>query len=127
MTNFERIATSVPQNKTAAIVTSGGKSSDEPTAEQQRETLISVIKQLERDIKSARTDDIARHLGIRKQEIQDELRALKLILKPIRRGNIADHFMKSAKVMLPRHMFELIREAAYQSHDVEVAAETINP
>ncbi len=116
---FERIAASVPTNKTAAMVTSGANNDGELTPAQKRENLISLMAKVQDAIYRSTDKEQKKRLGKRKQEIQTAISSLNL--KRVRDPNFPDMFIECAREMLTTAMFRILRDDAYRRLDAERA------
>jgi hypothetical protein len=108
--DFERIATSVPINRTAAIVAGNGGSDDTLTPEQRRRNLAGLCSQIESALQKEKDPARRKWLGLQKLKVQQAINSLGL--KTIYPVDFGKHFMDVAKEMLPPAMFRLIRDEA---------------
>ena len=108
--SFERILTSVPINKTAAIAAKGTTDNPELTVAQKRENLLPMLGKLERAIANAKTPEDRKRFGQMKLMIQNEISKLRPSVKYPR--DFANFFMDAAKEILPAATFIMIRNEA---------------
>ena len=108
--SFDRILTSVPINKTAAVVAKGTNTNPELTPEQKRENLLPLLAKLERAIATAKTPEDRKKFGLMKSRVQEEIRALRPKLAYPR--DFGNFFMDAAKDILPAATFAIIRNEA---------------
>lgn len=109
--DFDRIITSAPINRTAAVVASGSKIDEPDTPLQKRENLVRLVKQIERAI--ALTIDPARRkmLGKKKFEVQSAINALP---RPGVHGEreFSGVIVEVVREWLPKAQFNLIMNEA---------------
>lgn len=121
MTDFERIAASVPLNRTAAMVTGGGQDDPEFTPEQKRENLAGFIQKLDRAIASASDPAERKRLGQQKLQGQTAIKELKLRRTTDPR-EFNHFFIDVARETLTRPVYKMIRDEAFRRMDAHNAA-----
>lgn len=119
MSVYERIAGSVPVNKTAAVVAGGSSADDALTARQMRENLLPMIAKLEAEIKNSQTKEQRKELGLRKLELQHALTKLKGGAKL--RPSYPAHFIEAARSILSPAMYRIIAEEAFRRTNQKTA------
>lgn len=102
--DWDRVVTSTPANKTAALARTGTYGDPTLTREQIRENLLGELWRLEESLKSA-VGDRRKEIIERKMEVQKELRTVK---KPPLSADFSTYFYRAAKEMLPKELHRLI-------------------
>lgn len=72
--DFDRIITSVPINRTAAVVAGGANDHDDETPETRRRNLVKLVQQIDRAIQICKEPERKKWLGQRKFEVQTRLK-----------------------------------------------------
>lgn len=107
--NWDRLVTSAPSNKAAAIAMGGTDADPTLTAKQLRENLLPTLNRIEEELKTAGPDR-RKELGQQKFAIQIRLTKLKPRMKL--RPTYTSHFHEAARDLIPRALFRLICDEA---------------
>ena len=113
ISSWDRIVTSAPSNKDAAMAFQGTYDDPTLTPHQMRENYIAIWTRVEAELKDAPVER-RKELIVRKREIEAQLSALKAN-KP--RDKYASQFVEAARDLLPKAMFRLIGDEAARRCD----------
>lgn len=113
--DFDRIASSAPVNRTAAIVAAGTRCQPSDTPLDRRANLVRIVKQLDKALKATEDAERRKFLGARKLEVQNVLAALP---RHVPKGrDLSGYIADVAKERLPRAVFNSIVEEASRRFD----------
>jgi hypothetical protein len=121
--SWDRLVTSAPLNKSAAMAMQGTDNDPTLSARQLRENLLPILAKIEEELKTAGREQ-KKLLGQKKFAIQNQLRALRPQTK--RTPDYASRFHEAARDLLSKVMFRLVCEEAQRRCDNQIVPECPN-
>jgi hypothetical protein len=109
--DFERLITSVPLDRTAAVVAGATNQDDNETPETRRANLVKLVHQIDRAIQTCKADpERKRWLGLRKHDVEQLIRAAPV--KPRKGRNLSNFIVDVVKEQMTKAQFALVVEEA---------------